>query len=152
MRISQTTSLSKPSGDNQVPEGTFGYFRSRNRHRIYSLIIREFKRAGISQADLARRLGKTPDVVCRLLRAPSNLTLDTLSDVLFACSGAEVRCGIEYPLDSAEHVSERQEWLPRTQTTASFVKTYLKLKPSGQEAGIQIRTSPSSAKVHLEAA
>ncbi len=150
MRISQTTSLSKPSADNQVPEGTFGYFRSRNRHRFYSLIIREFKKAGISQADLARRLGKTPDVVCRLLRAPSNLTLDTLSDVLFACSGAEAHYSIEYPLGLAEHVFETQVHHPRTETAGSLVKTCIRYKLAGREQ--ETKTRPVPTNVHLEAA
>jgi hypothetical protein len=101
MRISQTSSLSEPSGADRIPEGTLGYFRARNRHRVYSLVLREFKRSGISQADLARRLGKGTDVVCRWLGSPGNWTLDTLSDLLFAMSGAEAGYSVQYPLGAA---------------------------------------------------
>jgi hypothetical protein len=98
MRTSQTTGLSKPNGAERVPEGTLGYFRTRNRHRVYSLVIAEFQKSGLTQADLARRLGKGTDIVCRWLGSPGNWTLDTQSDLLFAISGAEAEYGIRYPL------------------------------------------------------
>jgi hypothetical protein len=98
MRTSRNTSLREPSGTSRVPEGTLAYFRTRNKHRMYSLVIGEFKRSGISQADLARRLGKGTDVLCRWLRSPGNWTLDTLSDLLFAISGAEPAHAVRHPL------------------------------------------------------
>jgi hypothetical protein len=101
MRISRAT-LSEPKGSDRVPEGTLGYFRSRNKHRVYSLVIGEFKRCGLTQADLARRLGKGTDIVCRWLGSPGNWTQDTVSDLLFAISGAEPDYAIRYPLRTAE--------------------------------------------------
>jgi hypothetical protein len=99
MRTFQTTSLSEPSGAERISEGTFAYFRARTRRRVYSLVVDEFERSKISQADLARRLGKGTDVVCRWLGSPGNWTLDTLSDLLFAISGAEPSyAGVRYPL------------------------------------------------------
>ncbi len=100
MRTSRNTLLFEPSGADRVPEETFGYFRTRNKHRVYSLVIGEFKRSGISQADLARRLGKGTDIVCRWLGSPGNWTLDTLSDLLFAISGAEPDYAVRHPLRS----------------------------------------------------
>jgi hypothetical protein len=100
MRTFQSTSLSEPKKGERIPEGTLGYFRSRNKHRIYSLVVSEFKASGITQIELARRLGKGTDLICRLLRSPGNWTLDTLSDLLFAISGAEAALDIEYPLRS----------------------------------------------------
>lgn len=111
MTISQIISLSKPSDSSLVPKGTFGYFRSRNKHRLYSLVIAEFKRSGLSQADLARRLGKRPDVVCRWLAGPTNWTIDTVSDLLFAISGAEPEYGVNYPLDQPMRNDTRPRWL-----------------------------------------
>lgn len=98
MRTSRSMWLREPSGISRVPESTLAYFRTRNRHRMYSLVIGEFKRSGISQADLARRLGKGTDIVCRWLRSPGNWTLDTLSDLLFATTGAEPARALNYPL------------------------------------------------------
>jgi len=106
MRISPTAVPSKPTGDGRVPEWTLGYFRTRNKYRVYSLVIDELEKSGISQATLARRLGKGPDLVYRWLGSPGNWTLDTLSDFLFATSGAESGYSILYPLDTAASEEE----------------------------------------------
>ena len=98
MNTSPTSTLSEPSGTDRVPIWTLGYFRVRNKQRIYSLVVDEFKRSGLSQADLARRLGKKPDIVCRWLAAPTNWTLNTMSDLLFAISGAEAAYALNHPL------------------------------------------------------
>lgn len=111
MTISLTTTLSKPIGADRIPKGTVGYFRARNRHRLYSLIIKEFKESGLTQADLARRLGKTPDIVCRLLATPGNIQTDTLSDLLFAISGAVPSYGTDYPLELPVRNDNRPDWL-----------------------------------------
>jgi hypothetical protein len=84
MSTSQTTVLCKPEGSNKISIGTLGYIRARNRLRAYNLVIREFKKSGLTQADLARRLGKAPEIVSRLLSRPRNWELDTFSDLLFA--------------------------------------------------------------------
>ncbi len=90
--------LSKPEGADVIPLGTLGYFRGRNRWRVYELVLTEFKKSGLSQADLARRIGKRPEVISRLLGAPGNWGLDTVSDLLFAISGAEPAYQVAYPL------------------------------------------------------
>jgi hypothetical protein len=97
----QTFTLSKPVGDDPVPAGTLGYFRARNKQKVYGLVLKEFKKSGLSQADLARRLRKAPEVVCRLLGSPGNWTLDTVSDFLFAISAAEPKYDLMYPLDKS---------------------------------------------------
>jgi hypothetical protein len=101
MRISPTTNLSEPAGAERVSEGTLAYFRARNRRRLYQLVVDEFERSGLSQADLARRLGKGTDLVCRWLGSPGNWTADTVSDLLFATSSAEPTYSLRYPLASS---------------------------------------------------
>jgi hypothetical protein len=64
-----------------------------------TLVMREFKKAGISRATLARRLGKRPEQVSRLLGGPGNWTLDTVSDLLFAINGAEPEYATRYPFE-----------------------------------------------------
>jgi hypothetical protein len=98
MTTSQISSLSEPVGTNKVPRGTLAYFRARLKHRVYSLVLKEFKKSGLTQADLARRLGKEPAQVCRMLSGPGNLTLDSVSDLLFSTSGAELGLSTAYPL------------------------------------------------------
>ena len=101
MSISRASTLSEPAGTDEVAAGTLAYFRARLKQRIYSLAIKEFKKSGLSQADLARRLGKEPAQVSRLLSGPGNLTLETVSDLLLATSGAELGLSIAYPLKAA---------------------------------------------------
>jgi len=49
---------------------------------------------GISRAELAKRLGKSPAFVTKLLRGDNNFTLRTLSDVFFAMDyGARLTLG-----------------------------------------------------------
>jgi hypothetical protein len=104
--------LSKPEGAGRIPLGTLGYFRARNKWRVYDLVLREFKKSELSQADLARRLGKRPEVISRLLGAPGNWGLDTVSDLLFAIAGGEPVYGVAYPLNEAARNDAQPDWLP----------------------------------------
>lgn len=111
MPTSQTSSLSKPAADERVEPWTLAYFQARNRSRAHDLVLKEFEKSGLTRAELARRLNKQPAVVTRLLGAPGNWGLDTLSDLLFAISGAEVKYDPQYPLDGAPRNYQRPDWL-----------------------------------------
>ena len=102
---------SKPTGSEPVPSGTLAYFQVRNRQRLYELVLGEFLKSGITQADLARRLRKAPEIVCRLLGAPGNWGIDTVSDFLFAISGAEASFEISYPLDGNRRNYPHPDWV-----------------------------------------
>jgi hypothetical protein len=93
-----TSKLSEPAGSSKISIGTLGYIRARIRQRAYDVVIRELKKSGITQADLARRLGKGQDVISRLLSRPRNWELDTFSDLLFGISGAVPTFTAEHPL------------------------------------------------------
>jgi hypothetical protein len=88
MSTSQPSLLFDPSKTDKISIGTLGYARARNRHRAYDLIVREFKKSSLSQSDLAKRIGRGTDVVCRLLSRPGNWELDTFSDLLFGICGS----------------------------------------------------------------
>jgi hypothetical protein len=107
----KTPTLCKPKSADLIPVGTFGYFRARNRWQAYDLVLTEFKNSGLTKADLARRLGKRPEVVSRLLGAPGNWGLDTVSDLLFAISGAAVVYNPAYPLDMPAGNDIQPEWV-----------------------------------------
>jgi hypothetical protein len=96
----KTSWLSKPKNDDKVSEGTLGYITARIRQRAYNLVIREFKKSGITQATLARRWGKAPEVVSRFLARPGNWELDTFTEALFVINGA-------IPSFSTSHAEER---------------------------------------------
>ena len=122
MSTSRTSALSKPTGSDKISVGTLGYVRARNRQRAYDLVVRELKKSGITQAELARRLGKGQDAVSRLLSRPGNWELDTLSDLLFAISGSVPRISADDPLHalpSAASVRAKTEPRKAARTFAS---------------------------------
>lgn len=99
MTTSQTFSLSKPTEGEPIRVPTLAYLRARHKRKLHSLVLAEFKKSGITQAELCRRLRKDAATVSRLLGEPGNWRLDTVSDLLFAISGAEPTYGVDYPLD-----------------------------------------------------
>ena len=111
-----TTGLSKPSGNVKISLGTLSYVRARNKSRVYNLMIAEFKKSGLSQANLGRRLEMNAGQLSRYLNAPGNWTLDTLSDFLFAISGAEANYEISYPLDLAQRNDTEPDWIIEVKT------------------------------------
>lgn len=84
-----TTALSKPDTDAPISRGKLAYLRARYKGNIHSLVLEEFVKSRVKKATLARRLRMAPAQLTRLLATPSNLTLETLSDLLFAISGTE---------------------------------------------------------------
>jgi len=76
-----------------IPESKRVYFQQRLRDRFFDFIIGCFLREqanGLTKAKLARRIGKPPEVVNRWLAAPSNLTLDSASDLLLGICAEEL--------------------------------------------------------------
>ena len=112
------TALSKPTGKNKISLGTLSYFRARNKHRVFNLVIEEFEKSGLIQADLGRRLAMDAGQLSRYLNAPGNWTLDMLSDFLFAISGAEAGYSIFYPLEQPPR-NLTEPWLQQPTTVES---------------------------------
>jgi hypothetical protein len=108
-RTSQTTGLSKPTDANKIANATLKYVNARNRQRAYDLVVKEFKSSGLTQAALAKRLGKGTDVICRLLARPGNWGLDTFSELLFGISGAVPKHALYYPLEKAAPVVRKPQ-------------------------------------------
>jgi plasmid maintenance system antidote protein VapI len=81
---------------------TRAYFRQRQRNRLHNLVLNKFieasKKDGLTRAKLARRMGRAPAVVTRLLQSPGNWRLDTLSDMLLAIAGEEIEAVSISPL------------------------------------------------------
>jgi hypothetical protein len=74
-----------------ISQSKLVYLQERLRGRFFDFLLGKFEEArssGLSQAKLARRLKKSPEVINRWLSAPANLTLDSISD-LFAGIAAE---------------------------------------------------------------
>jgi transcriptional regulator with XRE-family HTH domain len=69
-----------------IPQDTMVYFSERLRHRLHAAILDAFsyraQEKGFKQADLARRIHKTRAQIGRWLSTQSNLTLDSISDLM----------------------------------------------------------------------
>ena len=87
-------SLSKPDPDVVINNYDLGFVRGRNKNKAHSLILEIFQDSNLTKAELARMLGKKPEQITRWLAGPGNLTLDTLSELIFAIKGEffEVKC------------------------------------------------------------
>jgi transcriptional regulator with XRE-family HTH domain len=87
------------------------YFNRRFQNRVFakliSFIAEEGERAGVTKKDIANRLEKDPAQITRWLSSPSNLTLDTISDLLFALDAEpqpfEIRLFSEMPAPNFAH-------------------------------------------------
>jgi hypothetical protein len=92
MTTSQTRSfLTEVVEGRPIPVGKLEYFRARLQSRLHQLVLDEWLRQedqGLTQAELARRIGRKPEVINRLLGAPGNWTVNTVSDLLIGM-GAE---------------------------------------------------------------
>jgi hypothetical protein len=68
-----------------IPVGKLEYFRARLQSRVHQLVLAEYLRQedrGLRQIDLARRISRKPEIINRLLGAPGNWTINTVSDLL----------------------------------------------------------------------
>jgi len=105
--------LFKNKANEKITAGTLKYVKARNRHKIYNLLVREFRKSGLSQADLARLLGKSPETICRILARPRNIEIDTVSELLFAMSGCTLSFDCEFPVkrtsDAAWHAASSKK-------------------------------------------
>jgi transcriptional regulator with XRE-family HTH domain len=74
----------------------------RNRNKVFGKIVKAIadscREQGITQKDLADRIGRKPAQLSKWLSGPSNWTLDTVSDLLF-CIDAEIECEVIFNKD-----------------------------------------------------
>ena len=82
-------------GAARIPSATLGYFEARLSRLVHQALLELFGRlerqCDFTKRTLARRIGRRPEQLTRWLSYPTNLTLETVSDIL---------AGLGYELDS----------------------------------------------------
>lgn len=90
-----TTFLSEvAAGDHAISQNTLAYLQERAKGRLYDYVLRKFieqEGKGLTRAQLARRIGKSPEIVTCLLGAPGNWTIETVSDLLAGIASEEIK-------------------------------------------------------------
>ena len=89
----KTDFLSEVANGEPIPNQKLAYLEQRAVNTIYSYVTGKFQREhdsnGLTKADLARRIQKSPSQINRWLATPSNWTLGTLALLLLGISGEE---------------------------------------------------------------
>lgn len=73
-----------------IPLGTRAYIGQRARNNYYDFVMEKYRESKLSQAMLARRTGKHPAQINRMLANPSNWTIETVAILLAAICAEEL--------------------------------------------------------------
>ena len=68
---------------------------------VLSISFSALKSSGLTQAELARRLGMRTDSMSRLLKMPQNWELNTFSKLYYGICGAALKFAPDYPHTAA---------------------------------------------------
>lgn len=95
-------------GGEQIASDVRAYFQQRLENRVHQLLLTAFidcEKAGrLQRKDLAKRSGKRPETITRVLGAPANHELDTISDILLGM-GLELSVGVMHIGETLQAVS-----------------------------------------------
>jgi len=104
-------SLSKPVGGDKIHQYDLALVRGRNKNKIHSFLLEAFQDSGLTKAEVAQMLGKRPEQVTRWLAGPGNLTLETVSDLIFATRGEFLDLKSKDELARATSNRRFSEWI-----------------------------------------
>lgn len=118
MKILQATHyLSDVVNEEIVPFGKRIYLQERLKGRFYEVMVDAFQKArdekGCTRKQLAKRIGKRPEQITRLLNSPSDIRISTLSDILVGCA-YDIDISL-VPLERPKRNQRRTEWLAERQ-------------------------------------
>ena len=71
---------------------------------MFNFLLSKFldaQKKGLNKNILAKRIGRPPEVINRWLGSPSNLTLDTVSDLLLGIAAEELELNASSPIGRA---------------------------------------------------
>jgi transcriptional regulator with XRE-family HTH domain len=105
-----TSSPAEPTGDDPIDPFTLHYMAGVTRNRIHQLILEAFIESGLTKAQLAKRLGMDKSRLSKLLNTSSNVTAETLGQVLFAIDGGCLKASRDYPLRAPKANQTEPVW------------------------------------------
>jgi transcriptional regulator with XRE-family HTH domain len=149
MTIYQTQLLNEVGAGHdgpRIPAAKLAYFQERLRGRIFAFILGRFleeQKNGLTQAKLARRIGKTSDLINRWLGAPSNLTVDTISDLLIGIGAEELNLSSASLLNRAPVNYSHLDDVPSIQDTSSEMSG----QPIATSSAMESAASPLEQRV-----
>ena len=80
--------MADTSKTSPLSERDLHYYRQRAKNRIFesltTFFAQEAERTGVTKRDIAEYLNRDPAQITRWLSSPSNLTIDTISDLLLS--------------------------------------------------------------------
>lgn len=104
-------SLFKPIRGEKIHAFDLGVVRARNRNKAHSKLLELYNSSDLSKAELAKMLGKRPEQITRWLAGPGNLTIDTISDLIFALNGEHFSIQCEDDLSRGKSNHQPPNWL-----------------------------------------
>jgi hypothetical protein len=104
--------LSEIAEGERIPANKLAFFQERLRNRLFDYVLKKFlEQKGLTKAELARRIGQSPERITRLLGAPGNWTLDTVSDLLLGIAAEELEPQSISVLDRPPRNLTQAEWI-----------------------------------------
>lgn len=89
------TDLARPSGNSAIPSAQLSYVGQMLRNDLHDLVLRAFRDEGLTQSDLAQRLGVDEAQAGRWLGAPGHWAVETAARLLFAINGNTIAVGVQ---------------------------------------------------------
>lgn len=143
-----TSILAEPIGEDPISQRTLGYVSEGARDDMFDLVLRNCVESGISKATLARRLGKDPAQVSRLLGAPGNWTIDTVAELLFAIDGRILKVDSCWPMREPISNQRYSQWIDGASKTRNLDLSHIMVTGALVNCTVQI-TTQSATKVSL---
>jgi hypothetical protein len=98
-----------------IPLEKRAYFHARVMNNFYQFVLQKFleqERAGaLTKAELGRRIERKPDVISRLLGAPGNWEMRTVTDLLLGIAAEELVPNSSPLLHRPKRNFDGPEWL-----------------------------------------